>query len=148
MNKHKSLEGEKKVMREYKKSYTGFIIWLILFCVCCIGVCFIPKTNTKFEIAMVGNIMIIGCFVLSLIIYLTEYVYWYNGTSYEDAKAAGSERRKKFALEHMKRFGLFALGFMVYTIISFVLKISFGIDITIAGIGIVAVSLSTIKIKL
>lgn len=124
------------------------MIWLVIFCLSCIGICFVPKADLKLEVVLVDNIMIIGCFVLSLIIYLTECVYWFNGTSYEEAKEAGSERRKKYALEHMKRFCLFALVYLIYTVVSLWLKIPFGIDITIAGIGIIIVALSTIRIKL
>ena len=95
-------------MKEYKKSYVGFWAWMLLFCIAEIGVCFIPEKNVQIVIALVDNIMVIGCFTLTFIVYLTESVYWYNGISYEEAKEAGSERRKKFALVHMKRFGYFA----------------------------------------
>lgn len=48
----------------------------------------------------------------------------------------------------MKRFGYFALAFLIYSIISIMIGIPYGIDITVAVVGIVAVAISTIKIKL
>lgn len=93
------------MMKEYKKSYLGFVLWIIGFCIALSACAFLPETDIHITVAVLDNIMTVGCFILSFIIYKTEYVYWYNGTSYEDAKAAGTERRKKFALEHMKRFG-------------------------------------------
>ena len=135
-------------MEEYRKSYKGFFIWLIGFCLACFACVFLPKTSTQILIAVVDNIMIIGCFILTFIIYKTQYVYWYNGTSYEEAKKAGAERRKIFALEHMKRFGYFALAFLIYSIVSVWIGIPYGIDITVATIGIVGVAISTINIKL
>ena len=135
-------------MEEYKKSYKGFVLWLIGFCIAYFPCIFLPDTTVQILVAVLDNIMTVGCFVLTFIIYKTEYVYWYNGTSYEEAKAAGSERRKQFALEHMKRFGYFALAFLIYSIISIIIGVPYGIDITVAVVGIVAVAISTIKIKL
>lgn len=135
-------------MDEYKKSYCGFWVWLIGFCLACFACVFIPKTSMQILIAVIDNIMIIGCFILSFIIYKTGYVYWYNGTSYEEAKKAGEERRNRFALLHMKRFGYFALIFLIYSIVSVWIGLPYGIDITIATIGLVGVAISTINIKL
>ena len=135
-------------MEVYKKSYKGFIIWLIGFCVITVGTCFLPNLSTQLTLAIVDNACTIGIFILTFLIYQTEYVYWYNSTSYEDAKAAGNERRKAFALAHMKRFGYFALAFLVYTVISLMIGIPYGFDITIACAGILIAAISTLKIKL
>ena len=135
-------------MEVYKKSYTGFVVWLIGFCVVVVGVCFLLNLSTQLTLAVVDNASTIGIFILTLLIYQTESVYWYNGTSYEDAKAAGSERRKAFAMAHMKRFGYFALAFLAYTVVSLMLGIPYEFDIVIACVGILIVALSTLKIKL
>ena len=58
-------------MKEYKKSYVGFWAWMLLFCIAEIGVCFIPEKNVQIVIALVDNIMVIGCFTLTFIVYLT-----------------------------------------------------------------------------
>lgn len=135
-------------MEVYKKSYAGFVIWLIVFCAIVTGACFLPNLSTQLTLAIVDNASTIGIFILTFMIYQTGYVYWYNSTSYEDAKAAGSKRRKAFALAHMKRFGYFALEFLVYTVISLMLGIPYGVDITIAWVGILIAAVSTLKIKL
>lgn len=135
-------------MEVYKKSYTGFVLWLIVFCVISVGACFLPNLSTQLTLAIVDNACTIGIFILTFLIYQTGYVYWYNSTSYEDAKAAGSERRKAFALAHMKRFGSFALAFLVYSVASLMVGLPYGFDIAIACVGILAVALSTINLKL
>ena len=119
-------------MEVYKKSYTGFVIWLIGFCVIVVGACFLPNLGTQLTLAVVDNASTIGIFILTLMIYQTESVYWYNGTSYEDAKAVGSERRKAFALAHMKRFGYLALISLAYSVVSLMVGIPYGFDVTIA----------------
>ena len=139
---------EELFMEVYKKSYSGFVIWIIGFCVVVVGACFLPNLSTQLTLAVVDNASTIGIFILTLLIYQTESVYWYNGTSYEDAKAAGSERRKAFAMAHMKRFGYFALAFLAYTVVSLMLGIPYGFDIVIACVGILIAALSTLRIKL
>lgn len=135
-------------MKEYKKSYKGLILWLIIFCILYFSVIFLPELNTRLTTAVMDNIMTISIFILTYIIYKTESVYWYNGTSFEDALEAGSERRKKFAFEHMKRFGIFALVYFIYSLISLALKIPYGFDIFAAAAGLIAAAFSTNKIKL
>lgn len=138
-------------MQEYKKSYKGFVVWLVLFCLSLVGIIFLPHDvhdNTQLSLAICDNLMTIWCFLLTFIIYCTDSVYWYNGTSFEEAKQAGSERRKKFAFAHMKRFGLFAAGFLVYSIVSIFIGIPYGIDIAVAVIGIITTAISTCSIKL
>ena len=46
------------------------------------------------------NVCILDVALLAYIIYKTECVYWYNGTEFKEAVAAGSERRKEFAWKH------------------------------------------------
>ncbi|MBE5938271.1 MAG: hypothetical protein E7265_09620 [Lachnospiraceae bacterium] len=135
-------------MTEYKKSYLGFVIWIVAYCVCCFSVCFIGINDVQIIIAIVDNFTTISLFLLTAIIYKTEAIYWYNGTEFEEAREAGSERRKRFAAAHMYRFGLFAAAFLVYSIISVFVGIPFGVDITIASVGIIAVAISTVNIKL
>ena len=136
------------MMKVYKKSYLGFWLWMLGFCLACTGCIFLPEMDVQIILAIIDNIMTIGVFILTLIIYLTECIYWYNGTSFEAAAAAGSVRRKRFAFAHMKRFGLFALVFLLYNVLSIVIGIPWGVDIAVVLVGIVGVALSTLKIKL
>lgn len=86
-------------MKEYKKSFVGFWIWMLLCCISCFIMCFVLKFNTRILVAIFDNVITIEFFILTLIIYLTESVYWYSGITYEDAREAGSDRRKQFAFK-------------------------------------------------
>ena len=48
----------------------------------------------------------------------------------------------------MKRFGYYALAYLIYSFVSVWIGVPYGIDITVATIGIVGVAISTINIKL
>lgn len=133
---------------ELKKSYKGFIIWVIAFFVISMSVCFLPITETAILTRISMNTCTFGITILTFIIYKTEYVYWYNGMTYEEAVKAGTERRKEFALKHLKRFGCFALIYLIFTIISQLLEVSIWLDITVVTIGLIAVAISTIRFKL
>ena len=56
-------------MEVYKKSYTGFVIWLIGFCVLTVGACFLPNLSTQLTLAVVDNACTIGIFILTFLIY-------------------------------------------------------------------------------
>jgi hypothetical protein len=133
---------------EYKKSYLGLILWIIGMLVVFFGSSFLPDMGMQIRIAIADNIMTISVFILTVIIYFTENVYWYNGTSYEEGLLAGSDRRKAFALAHMIRFGILAGAFLLYSFVSIVLGIPYGVDIAVATIGIIVAAFSTMKIKL
>lgn len=132
---------------EYRKTYQGFILWMIGFIIASIGAAFLPfKEDLLIRITL--NICTIGVAILAYIIYKTEYIYWYNGTSYEEAKNAGSERRKQFAWRHLKRFGLFAIAFFLFSVFAQVCQLSFWIDFWILCCGILATAISTIRFRL
>ena len=48
----------------------------------------------------------------------------------------------------MKRFGYLALIFLAYSVVSLMVGIPYGFDVTIACAGILIVALSTTKLKL
>lgn len=133
---------------EYKKSYLGIWFWIFGMCAAYFGCFFLPKMDIQITIAILDNVMTISIFALSLIIYLLETVYWYNGIEYEEALKAGTDRRKKCALEHMKRFGGFALIFLVYSVLSILIGIPYGVDIAVVTIGLIVTAITTIKINL
>ena len=54
-------------MEIYKKSYTGFVIWLIGFCVIVVGACFLPNLGTQLTLAVVDNASTIGIFIFMLV---------------------------------------------------------------------------------
>ena len=131
-----------------KKSYTGFVIWLIGFCAMMTLLAFLPTEDVGLIVRLLNNIMRIGIVILMFMIYKTEKVFWINGVSYEDAVEAGSERRRTYAMRYLKRFGIFAAGIFLYSFIAQMLHIPYGIDIAIGFVGIVACAFSTMRFKL
>ena len=131
-----------------KKSYKGFLLWMLVFFVTMFGCAFLPIENSAILTRIVMNVCVLNIVLLSFIIYKTESVYWYNGTEYEQAVEAGSECRKAFAWKHLKRFGTFALLYLTYSVLAQFFHIPYGVDFAVATIGMVAVAISTIKFKL
>ncbi len=130
-----------------KKSYTLFIVWTVLFCAVETGICFLPVSN-DLMLRLVMNTTSISIALLTLLIYLTGNVYWYNGVSFQDAVAAGAARRRNYALKHLIRFGAFALIYLLFSVVAQILHVNFWVDFAVFMVGIMAVAFSTIRIRL
>ena len=131
-----------------KKSYKGFWLWMLIFLVTMFGSALLPIQDTEILMRISMNVCILNVALLAYIIYKTECVYWYNGTEFKEAVEAGTERRKEFAWKHLKKFGGFAIIFLVYSIISYLLNIPCGADAAVGTIGMCVAAFLTIKIKL
>ena len=132
----------------YKKSYTGFVWWMVGFVAVLFAICFLPVQDEALLMRLIMLLMAWGVASMAFIIWKTEYVYWYNGTSFEEAKAADSERRKAFAWKHLRVFGLYALGTTVIVVLMHLLGWSAWIDFTAATIGLVVAACMTVPFKL
>lgn len=133
---------------ELKKSYKGFVFWMIGFVVAMFSGVILPIEDDALLMRVTLNICVMAIVLLSFIIYKTEYVYWYTGTEYEEAVEAGSERRKLYGLRHFKRFAVFGIIFLVYTVVAQLLSVHMAVDAIVATLGLVGVAISTIGIKL
>ncbi len=133
---------------ELKKSYKGFLLWMLVWLIVMFVIVFVPGVDGVFATRWVMNVCTIGMAILCYIMYKTEHVYWMNGTTYEQAVKAGSERRKEFALKHLKVFGYFAVVYLAVTLIFHVLNISFWIDMVIGTVGIIICAVRTVPFKL
>ena len=131
-----------------KKSYTGLIVWMIVFIGALTAFSFLPFDNPEVLMRVILLLMGWGIAVLAFIIWRTEQVYWYNGTSYKEAAAADSERRKAFAWKHLRVFGGYALGVSVFVWLMQLLGAPAWIDFTVGTVGLVAAACFTIPIKL
>ena len=89
---------------ELKKSYRGFVLWMLGFLAGLAGMMFLPVEDGSLLTRAVIVYTAAAVALLAWIIWRTERIYWYNGTEYEDAVAAGSERRKRFAWQHFRIF--------------------------------------------
>ena len=132
---------------ELKKTYKGLILGLIGFCIVSMGVTLLPLSSLVL-IRIINNFCTFGVVLLAYVIYRTEYVYWYTGTTYEEALKAGRDRRKSFALKHFRCFGLFGVLFLIFSVVSYFLHMSIWIDIAILFSGITGAALWTIRFKL
>lgn len=132
----------------YKKSYTGFILWMVGFVAALLAICFIPVEDEQVLMRLILLLMAWSVTGMAFIIWKTESVYWYNGTTFEEAEAAGSERRKAFAWKHLKIFGVYALAASVLSALMQLLGWSAWIDFTLATLGLVVAACMTIPLKL
>ena len=133
---------------ELKKSYKGFVLWMIVFMVGLMGVCFLPTEDGGLLIRLTMNWTTLSVAGMALMIRLNQAVYWYNGTSYEEAVKAGEERRKRFAQRHWEVFGYFAVIFLIYSLLAQLYRLPFWIDIVLGTVGLCGAAISTIRFKL
>ena len=132
----------------YRKTYAGFVIWLVVFMIIMIAVCFLPAADEAVLIRLLVNLCTLGLGQLTWMIWRNERVYWYNGTEYEAAVAAGSERRRAFAWRHFRIFGWYALGQIVFCCVMHLTGLPWWIDIIAFGVGLSAAAFATMPIKL
>ncbi len=131
-----------------KKSYAGFVGWLLAFVAGMLTLCFLPWQDEQMLIRLMMLLMAWYMAGLAFHVWRTEQIYWYNGTSYEEAEAAGRERRKAFAWQHFRLFGLFALLQTVVCCAMMLLGWSPWIDFTFATVGLIVTVFRTVPIKL
>ena len=131
-----------------KKSYTGLILWLIVYTVTIFLPAFLPTDDGGLLTRIIMGWTAIAILLLMLMIYISEKVYWINGVTYEEAVEAGSARRKTFALRHLVHFGVFSAPYLVFTIVAQILGWPFWIDIVVVTVGIIAAAVSTVRIRL
>jgi len=134
---------------EYRKSYRGLALWLAGYTASAFSPLLLPEgTDAGLTLRLIQNLTSLGIVALIWIIWRTESVYWINGVTFEQARDAGSERRRAFAAAHLKPFGIFALGYAAFSAFMQLRGYSLVIDIAVFTVGIIAVALSTTRIKL
>lgn len=139
--------------KEYgKKSYRLFIVWIIGFIsILAISGVLIEKNFKQSEVVVNKIILLLALLLINTlfyIIYKTEKVYWINGTSYEDAKSVTSERRKVFALKHLKSFSIAGCIYLVYCIFSIVIKSHVILDSLVFLILLIVAAIKTFNYRL
>lgn len=131
-----------------KKSYLGFWIWTIVYTASVMCMAYLPIHNTDILIRIIFNYTNVAITVLTIIMFINEKIFWYNGISYEQAVDAGSERRKAYALKHVKVFGAATLIYLIISLITGLFNMSFWADTIIYTLIIVIAAISTVKFKL
>lgn len=141
----------------YKKTYKPLILWLLFFLAAStlmpMGINRIMQEHLKMtwgagaEVKMILMFMVLAIDGLMWMIYAGEYVYWINGgPSFEEAKAAGSEKRKAYAEAHLKVFLKMTLLCCIYLAISLLFRFPMGIDIVAITAAVVGAAIKTMPI--
>ena len=134
---------------EYRKRYRGLVIWLVGYLALALAPLLLPEgTDAGLVMRLVFNLTSAGIAALMWIIWRTESVYWINGTSFEQARDAGSERRRAFAAAHLRVFGRFALGYVVFSAIMQWRGVTWGVDLAVFCVGLIVAAVGTLKVKL
>ena len=132
----------------YRKSYTGFVLWLIVFVVLMLALAFIPSEDEALITRLLLNLCTAGLAVLTWMIWRNERVYWYTGVSFEEAEAAGSERRKEYAFKHFWLFGMCALIALAFTLGAHLMGLPWWVDMAVVTIGLMTAAFRTTAYKL
>lgn len=132
----------------YPKSYKGFVIGMFAYLALLLGIAFIPGVGEQLVMRLIMLLTSWYMAWLSFHVWRTEQIYWYNGTTFEAAEAAGSERRKAFAWRHFRIFGGFAMLMTVLSCAMHLLGWSAWIDFAVGTVGICGACFMTIPIKL
>ena len=132
----------------YKKSYKGFVVWLLVFLAGVAAICFLPVKDENVLMRLIMLLMSWYMAALALYVWRTEQIYWYNGTPFEEAEKAGSERRKEFAWRHFRIFGRFALLQTVVSCAMHLLGWSAWSDFAFGTVGLSVACFCTMPIKL
>lgn len=131
-----------------KKSYKGFVVGLLVYLALLLGIAFIPAVDEQLPMRLVMLLTAWYMAALSFQVWLTEQVYWYNGTTFEAAEAAGSQRRKAFAWRHFRIFGRYALIQTAVALVMVLLGWSAWIDFSVGTVGLCIAAFMTMPIKL
>lgn len=148
-------------MREpqsYHKTYKPLVLWMIVFLAAStllpmainqiLQELFQTTWGAGAEVRMILMFMVIALDGLLAMIYAGEYVYWINGgPSFEEAKAAGSEKRKAYAAAHLMVFLKMTLICVVYLGISTFFRLPMMIDVVVIASAVVVAAIKTMPIR-
>lgn len=125
---------------KYRKTYRPFFLWMLLFCVALPGGALLARTLGVGETKGICLVLLIGLEALMLLIHRGGYIYWINGgPSYETARDAPPEQRRRYSGAHLVLFTKALLAGLVYLVASAIIKFPAWLDITVtAGIAVVA----------
>ena len=132
---------------EYRKSYAALVVFFILY-TAAVTVPALLLADGELATRLTLAIGALGIVALMAFIRHTERVYWINGVTFEQARNAGSARRRAFAMAHLKPFALATLGFCLFSAIMHWRGMPIGWDIAAFCAALVGAGISTLKIRL
>lgn len=130
-----------------KKTYWGFAAWLIGYTLVLLALALVPMGAEGYVRVLCAETAL-AMVLLTYIVCRTEYVYWYNGVSFEEAVQAGQERRRAYAMAHLKRFAVGGAAYLLYGAIAWALGLPWWLDLLACLAAEVGAAVSTIPIKL
>lgn len=138
-------------MKPYRKTYAPIIWWTFgTFA----GLLILALATTDFLSVADGTRLTLLAAMLSIdilmaIIYFGEHIYWLNGgPSFEQAKNAGSEARRAYALPFLRRFLIATLIYLAYMILAHFMQWPIVGDIAVMTGVCIITALSTCRIRL
>lgn len=134
---------------EFQKRYQQ----LTLFLLCFFAVLIFATVGAEllvsgFSLRVSVTVVALGMALLTVVVEKTQCVHWYNGVSFEEARDAGSERRLQFAAAYRRRFVFFALLMLSLSVLFTLLSVSSWVDFSVGFVGLCAVAISTVNLKL
>ena len=141
---------------EYKKTYKPLIAWLI--CYPLINIVIImaidrlspltKKMSVKTSALFSLIFMVISIYILMLIIYKGEYIYWINGgPNFKQAQEMTSGERKEYAGKYLAIFYKVMIVTFLYGFISLILVLPSWLDVILITLFVVIPSFSTMWIR-
>lgn len=135
-------------MKEYKKSYLGLVIIILIYFISLACLFFLKNLDSNTITHITGILTVVFVFSITFVIYLTGYIYWYNGISYEDALNKTKEERKIYAKKIMLIFLVFLSLYLIYSLFAIIFKFPYYGTILVLTVGLIVSAISTIKVKL
>ena len=137
-------------MKEYKKSYWGFLIILLLYLAAAFSPIFIPAIRERHGAGSAWMVFSTAVFVFALIFYIykTGKIYIFTGVTYEEALKLTPEQRKNYGYLHLRKFLPATILLVAYAVLAYIAKLPDAVSVVVMLVVLVATALSTTKIKL
>ncbi len=136
---------------QYKKSYLGLVVWtIVLIAEMIVGMPLLSTAveSEKIMLKLTLLALVLSILLLMIIVHKGQYVYWMSGgPTYEEAKSATQERRKRYTWRLLRVFLIFSAVSVGYLIISFLCELPVGVDIVVICISLVVASIGTMGIR-
>ena len=137
-------------MKEYKKSYLGFIIITLLYLAVAFAPAFIPVIQERPGAGTAWMCFATAIFVFATVFYIykSEKIYIFSGITYEDALKVSPEKRRNYAYLHVKKFLPSTVILIAYSMLAYIAKLPDAVSIVLLVVVLVATAFSTNKINL
>ena len=137
-------------MKEYKKSYLGFFVILLIYLVAVFLPALIPALHDRPGAATACMCFSTAIFVFALVFYIYKSgkIYLFSGITYEDALKISPEKRRNYAYLHVKKFLPGTVILIAYSVLAYITKLPDAVSVVFMVVVLVATALSTIRIKL